>query len=488
MKYMTKHDYLRFKRCPRLFAYTWNDYPKGLYEHNAVIDFFSNQGKKVGLLFQEVFKQHKTYTCAEKKHSMAILETKRVMPEVDIIFEGAFGYEKLFTRPDILKHKCRELIEVKSTSVVKEEHLYDAAFQKYVLQKCEVDIGTVKIGHINKSYVRRGELDLHELFTFTDVSEEVELKLIELEQDLLTIKIIMDDDTLPARNIGRHCTGDVVCPYKDVCWGNCASDSIFNLRRDVTGKKFDLHKAGVRSIKDIPDYVQLTRYQSLQKEAEIQSCSVIDHATISDVLKKIVYPIYFLDFETYSLAIPKLEMASPFQQIPSQASIHLLKGPHHKPKHFGFLHDKDSDPRYALTTFLLDKLGTSGTIVVYHASFEISRLYELIQVNPDKEAGILALIDRVWDLETIFEKGLLVHPGFQGSTSIKKVLPILCPELSYEGLEVDNGILASIQYLKMICPETSGEEKLRIKISLETYCEKDTFAMYAILKKLWRVL
>ena len=484
IKRIAKYDYLNFKRCPLLFNYSWIDFHCSENGVNPLKDFLTAQGKEVGLLAQQLFTDKNTYTVHEKNIALAVMKTKEAFSKADIIFEGAFEYEGLVTRPDILHINDKELIEIKSTTEVKEDHLYDVAFQKYILNKCGLEIKTVKIGHINKQYIREGDLNLNGLFSFVDVTEMIVSKISEIEQDLVPITNIIKNGYLPEREIGRHCNSDTGCPYKKECWGESNNDTIFNLRRDVSGKKYDLHKGGILSLKDIPEYVSLTKFQALQKEAEIQNCAIINQAAMVAALNEVVYPIYFLDFETFNNAVPELQNTTPYQQIPFQVSIHSLKAIKQKPKHFSFLHIDNSDPRKALANFLLDSLGESGSIVAYHASFEIGRLYELIKVMPEKEAEILALIDRVWDLEKNFDKGLYVHPDFLGSTSIKKILPVMCPELSYEHLGINNGALASIQYLKMISPHTPKDEKNKIRNDLEIYCCLDTFALYTIFKKL----
>lgn len=483
-KKLTKHDYLSFKRCDRLFAYSLINLPHSKNEVNLFKDFLTSQGREVGLLAHKLFKDKATYTVKEKNTALAVIETTEALKNEVILFEGAFENGGFITRPDILNPKDKEIIEIKSTTEVKEEHLYDVAFQKYLLDKCGLQIKTVKIGHINKQYVLDGAINLNEFFTFTDVTELIAPIMLEIENDLTSMKNIIATNLLPERVIGPHCNNKAGCPYKKECWGGSIDDTIFNLRRDVSGKKYDLYNGGVRSLKDIPEYVTLTKFQALQKEAEIKNCAIINQVALVEALNQIRYPVFFLDFETFSEAVPRIQKTATFQQVPCQASIHSLKGIKQKPKHFSFLHTENSDPRKALALFLLESLGESGTIVAYHASFEIGRLYELIKVLPEKEAEILALIERVWDLETIFDKGMYVHPEFMGSSSIKKTLPIMCPELSYDLLEINNGPLASIQYLKMISPDTSKEEKATIKNNLEIYCKQDTFAMYAILKKL----
>lgn len=483
MKLITKYDYLQFKRCSRLLTY-------GLTDHqteggnSALKVFLTAQGRKVGRLAQELFKGQICHSVDEKRIHLAVLETKDALLKTDVLFEGAFEADGLVTRPDILDLKKSELIEIKSTTEIKDEHLLDVAFQKVVLSNSGLEIKTFKLGHISGQYLFDGTMNLNELFVFTDVTQDISQIVSEIKNDLPLLKKIFTSPELPPREIGPQCFSPEPCSFKEECFGEIVSDTIFTLRRDCKGLKYELHQAGIHSLKDIPEYVGLTKFQTLQKEAEIQNCAIINQTAITEALHEVTYPISFLDFESFNEAIPRYPKTTPYQQIPFQASLHVLSGLKHKLKHYSFLHTEDSDPRVSLARFLVKHLGESGTIIAYHASFEIARLFELIKVVPELEAQILALIERVWDLETIFEKGFYVHPDFKGSTSIKKVLPVMCPELSYDDLEINNGSLASVSYLKMISPETCETEKQKIKTNLELYCTQDTYAMYAVFKKL----
>jgi hypothetical protein len=94
---------------------------------------------------------------------------------------------------------------------------------------------------------------------------------------------------------------------------------------------------------------------------------------------------------------------------------------------------------------------------------------------------------QVQDLRDIFSKQHYVHPEFRGSTSIKDVMPVLVPELSYDNLVIKEGATASEQWWKMTAPETQEAERKAIADALLAYCKLDSYAMYAIWRKLQRL-
>jgi hypothetical protein len=91
--------------------------------------------------------------------------------------------------------------------------------------------------------------------------------------------------------------------------------------------------------------------------------------------------------------------------------------------------------------------------------------------------------DRIYDLMKVFKKDYL-HPDFQGSASIKKVLPVMLPELSYKTLNIQNGTMALSEWEKMINGGLHKDEREEIRKNLLAYCKLDTLAMVEIFNKL----
>ena len=168
------------------------------------------------------------------------------------------------------------------------------------------------------------------------------------------------------------------------------------------------------------------------------------------------FPINFFDFETFNEAIPRFNNQRPYGQIPFQYSLHVL----HEDgtlEHKEFLADENSDPREALIEAMLKDITSSGSIVAYNQSFEITRIKDLANYNLKKSDELFALTLRFIDLIEPFRAGGYYHPEFHGSFSIKSVLPaMLDGELSYKELgSIQNGgdamsVFANLHLLKEI--------------------------------------
>ena len=74
--------------------------------------------------------------------------------------------------------------------------------------------------------------------------------------------------------------------------------------------------------------------------------------------------------------------------------------------------------------------------------------------------------------------------AWETSWSIKAVLPVLCPELSYAELDgVQDGEMAVEAFKEAIATETSAERKQEVQQQLLKYCELDTFGMV----RMWQI-
>jgi hypothetical protein len=95
---------------------------------------------------------------------------------------------------------------------------------------------------------------------------------------------------------------------------------------------------------------------------------------------------------------------------------------------------------------------------------------------------------RVYDLGEIVNRGIYLHPGFKGSWSIKNVLPVMVPELSYQGLPIHEGGQASMAWWRMACGDADAAQRETLRADLEHYCALDTLAMVEIYRRLAALL
>ena len=475
--FISKSKFLAGLQCLKLLWYQYNDKAK-IPEPDQEAKERMKQGIIVGQLAQKLYPQGITIArdnnpLETAQRSMAALSSRQPL------FEAGFVYESGYALPDILEpvgQDAWDLIEVKSTSSVKEEHLLDAAFQKYVYQGSGLKINKVFIQHLNKAYKKNGDLDLNKLFIKEDVTSKIKDLLPDLGDKLAAMAKIISAE-LPQINADKHCAKD--CPLFSLCWSFLPQENVF-LLRGRRKKALDLIEQGILQLADIPSSIELDEKQAIQVKCHNSGKAYIDQEAVNNFLSELKYPLYFLDFETIATAIPIYDLSGPHEPIPFQFSLHVIEKAGAQPKHYSFLAPGDIDPRPDLLKQLQELLGNQGSIIIYNAVYEKICLRNAIKAYPAYAKWLKEIEIRIVDLLLPFRNFAYYHPAQKGSASIKYVLPALTG-ISYNDLEIGGGGAARFEYMRVALEEKVPEkEKQRVFKLLEQYCELDTRGMIEI--------
>jgi CRISPR/Cas system-associated exonuclease Cas4 (RecB family) len=415
-------------------------------------------------------------------HQEAVQSTRKWMQDVGIpaIYEGAFLFDDTRVRTDVLERTEQgkwNLIEVKSSTSVKEIHKIDLAVQYYGLRGAGVDVDRTFLLYLNNQYVFEGHnLDLEQLFNLEDLTYEVLSLQGEIPAAVARMKEILRSSEPPEIAPSRHCKKPYECDFWEHCRKRMPQFWVLGLYGISQQKLLELAASGIEDIRDVPDYFPLSTLQE-----RIRTCVVNEEESIDPQLARellnIEYPIHFLDFETISPAVPRYAGTRPYHTVPFQWSDHFL----HEGgtlEHQHFLYEGSDDPREEFIRTLVHSLGEQGTIFIY-TTYEIDVLKSLMEGFPQYEQMLLLLIGRFMDLCALISR-YFYNPLFHGSFSLKAVLPVLVPSLNYHSLTIQDGMAASFEYLRTLDPTTTGEEKLRIREALVTYCGYDTLGMVRI--------
>jgi len=287
--------------------------------------------------------------------------------------------------------------------------------------------------------------------------------------------------TEPQIDIGPYCSDPYDCDFADYCWKHIPEKSVFDLNRMRANKKFELYSNGIISFSDIPDNYSLTDAQRMQVEAELKDSSFIDVENIKEFIGSLKEPIGFLDFETFQQAVPDFNNQNPYAQVPFQYSLHILKNS--DLRHAEYLGEPEKDPRERFIKQIINDTENIETILVYNMGFEKRILNSLAKIFPEYENEIGEITSRISDLMIPFRDKSYYVASMEGSYSIKKVLPALVPELSYDELEIGDGMAAMRSYVGMIKMTDENQIK-KTRKNLLKYCRLDTLAMVEILRKL----
>lgn len=422
-----------------------------------------------GVLIEEGYRQRE----AALAHTAAVLAD----PTAHAIFEGAFEHDGVLVRVDVLERMAGtggdgpswRLIEVKSSSRVKDVHLADLAIQSGVLQGCGIALSAMCLMHINTDYVYEGgDIDVGRLFAIEDVTDAVISRRVNVPKQVAEMKTLLLQNTPPAVEPGPHCQSPYECPF----WNHCTKDKPDRWIHYLPGSKqivTELVEQGITTIDEIPAGTRLSLAQHRVKN-NVEWVS----GKLGAALQSIRYPVHHVDFETVMLAAPRFPSTRPYQSIPVQWSNHI-EDESGTVTHQEFLHEEPTEPRKRWAEALIESLGERGSICVYSA-YEEAMIRQLANAFPEFRSAFQPILKRLWDLHPIV-KDYYYHPGFNGSYSMKSILPALAPSLAYDDLRIREGGQAAAEYYRMVFIETDWIERAAIRDALLRYCARDTFAM-----------
>lgn len=410
------------------------------------------------------------------------------------LFQATASHDDFLVKADVLERNedgTFNLYEIKASTNIHDEYLLDTAIQRVVFNDAGFSIAKCFLVLLNNDYVRGGDLVVDEVLTVLNVTAQVRaMEAIEVRPLMAEAKRIVGLDDIPVSNIAElECTpnGAIRCGCADVSYKELADYSVFDISRLSRADSSKLLNKGIVLIDDMkPRSIKLTRSQAIQVALTQKKMRKVDDERLEAELKQLQYPIYFLDYETFNFALPRLEGFAPYQQYVFQYSLHVLESKDAELEHFEFLSDSNSlESLNALAASMRATIKSdNGSVVVWHRQFEETRNAEMGKLFPEFHSFFQDINRRVYDLEEVFKQGIFLDYRFKGRTSIKAILPVLCPQFSYKELVVQNGGDAMNAWYEMITSELDDTERQNRIENLLAYCKLDTLAMVEILNAL----
>lgn len=499
MRLISKTTFLDFLNCPKniwlklhkpelLKHFTLSEFEKHILEQGNEVESYARNLFPGGIEIVSTGEE----ACQET--------VRHITSKVPVLFQATFIIEGYIVRNDVLaydaKNKCWNLYEVKGSNSVKEDgptdhgdHITDLAFQASVLKRAKLPVGKYFLIHLNKEYVRYGNLDVQKLFSIEDETEKVLARVATIEPQMEAAREYLNREQEPG--------GSCDCVYKSRK-NHCATFhytnphvpeySVHDISRIHKTKLELLVERNIHALDDVPDDFKLSDNQRNQVRAHKSQQPLINKEKIKEELDALVFPLYFFDYEAFGLAIPIFDGYSPYKRIPFQFSLHILREPDGEMEHVEYLHEDRTDPTEIVAKLLEKHIKPGGTVIAWHKSFEAGVNKEIGERIPSYAPFFHRVNSSLYDLKDIFQDQYYVHHGFKGSASLKKVLPAIVSDVHYDGLGIQEGGQAADAWWKMVSPATSREESESIARDLKIYCGVDTYAMYAIWKHLQDML
>ncbi|MGD0485476.1 MAG: DUF2779 domain-containing protein [Gemmatimonadales bacterium] len=354
------------------------------------------------------------------------------------VYEATFVADEVYAAVDILERTDDgfALVEVKSSTHVRDQYVADAAIQAWIARRAGVPVRRVEIMHLNRGCTYP---DLSDLFTRADITGRVAAAgpgiPAEIARQLATLA-----GPLPDVTTGPHCSKPYDCPFLARCWPPEPA---------------------------IP--------AGIAPEAR---------SALADALEPFAVRLAFLDFETVQPPIPVWQGCHPFDLVPAQFSCDVA-APDGTLVHHEWLAEGPGDPRPALAEALVRACEGAEAVVAYWAAFERACLHHLAAAVPALARQLEAIAAKLVDLHPVVKRHV-THPGFRGSFSLKSVLPVLVEGLGYETLAVREGEMATNEIARLLFEgEAMGAaERAAVRRALLEYCAMDTLAMVKLLERL----
>lgn len=446
---LSKSRYLKGLKCQK--ALWLNKYKKEEVIYSESTQHVFSVGNTAGDLAQQYFPNGVLALVDNYANSKSIARTKELIANgVTTIYEATFAAESTLVAVDIL-HQIDgkwHAFEVKSTNSAKPEHIRDAAIQYFVMTNAGIEIEDISIMYFDSEYIKQGEIIPRELFTYESVFSRIQFYLPEIPENITTFLAVYQQEE-PTVLIGEHCTKPYDCEFANYCHTLKENQPIIEERANEP---------------------ELSTEINYKNEKAIQQF-LIENS----------YPIYSLDFESVQHGIPKYDNSRPYQQILFQYSLHYQKDANSEPQHYAFLGNGTDDPREELIKQMIKDLGNNGAILMY-SHFEKTMIKSLIRDFPKYTEELKNIINRLVDILPVFKKHILTERT-EVSASLKVVLPTFLPHLSYQDLEIQQG-MATMDVYRNLPNSSNKEEYLQKRKDMLAYCKLDTLAVLELYKLL----
>lgn len=485
--HLSKSKYCKSIQCNKIL---WMDKYKSEVAIPTSRDSVLKNGTEVGELARNLFGDYTNIEFNKDLNIMVAKTRKLLKNKPNIITEASFNYDNNFCSVDILKNNLdgMEIYEVKSSTEVQDIYLDDASYQYFVLSNLGLNVKKVCIVYINNQYIRGKKLEIEKLFNIEDITDIAKSKQDEIRKNIeITNKYMNEHDknNEPKEDIGMKCLKPYKCEFWEYCTRNLPRPNVFDIGGGMhNSKKFEKYYEGKISFKDLQNEDLNPKFLE-QIDFELNNLKPkIEKEAIKELMDSLKYPLYFIDYETYQLAIPEIEGTRPYQQLPFQYSLHIIKEKGAPIEHKEFLAEID-DPDYIrhFAESMIKDMPENGSVIIYNKSFEPARNNEIARMYPDLKDEMDRINSNIVDFLEPFKQRKYYTKEMHGSASIKAVLPALYPddpELDYHNLPVvHNGEEASEAFLNL--KNKSKKEQKEIRHGLLVYCELDTLAMV----KLW---
>ncbi len=325
MHILSKSTYIKGEQCPKaLYMYKKHPYLRDKLSLEQRAKF--KRGTDVGILARTYFPGGVNMTPnAPSLFGKMFEKTMQNLndPNINVMYEAVFIHNDTLIMLDILVRdgdKWRA-IEVKSSLSLSETYYHDASLQYYVLKGCNVPISDIQLMYVNGDYIRKGDIDVKQLFIFESVKEFAEKQLDNIDKKVNELKNIVELPNSPRIDIGTQCFTPYTCEFRGHCWKKVPHDSFLHTTSFDSKELFSLYNSGIQDNRSFKKLINPLSLEMNQIDALEQDTYYINYKTFYDLVGKRTESIAFLNLLFYKPAVPILDGHKPYQEVVIAFSI-----------------------------------------------------------------------------------------------------------------------------------------------------------------------
>lgn len=430
----------------------------------------------------------KSLTIEFKEIAFNLISKYERGPEIKVLKNQKFETPKGETAiADVIiksKNENALIALVCTTRVPNWLQIQNLAYTYYVSNKAGVKFNKSYIGFIREEYSFDGKLT-YELLRIKDYTKKVVQLQYRVESLIKQSKEKLRNNALPANKIDYYCIKPGTCPFKKYCCEKefPAERSIQEINDLSFYRKLQLYRNGIVDYKDLPPNLIISD-KSKKQIIFTQSNKIIkEKKELRDWIDKVSVKkfIWFLDMEIDSPIIPLQNSKKPFSKYPFIYTLQYSDLNSNRTGSFQKIIPISLSTQTAreVSNFFIShiKLNTDAPIIVGNMN-KIKECFDnLAIVSPELSQEIGKIIKRLVDIQFIFTEHFYYDPKFKGSSYIKEIAPVMCPEISYTDLTIKSGVQAQYEFRKLVNEKSAAARTNRIK-NLENYSQMDTLSLY----------
>jgi hypothetical protein len=471
---ISKYTWLMAQACPAMAWHALRTAPTAAAPSEAD-RFRMEQGQEIGALARKLYPQGIYVAGKDGKSAAQVTQELMADQNVGTLFEATVLAPPFIAKADIIQREKGgwHVMEVKSSfsdSGNIDGLAADLAYTVMVFKLAGLPVVRASLVLLSRDFrFGQGPEQLFEIVEATDNVMDI-VDEFDSVADEASRALFGDEPPTPA--LVSSCRD---CPFFETkCLGAGIQHTVLELPGLSNKKLTRLSDEGIIDLTETPEDLGLNERQLRVRDSIASGKAIVD-SVLRIALDATGWPCHYLDFETVATVLPLYEGYGCHEQILTQFSIHYRANLNTASRHTEYLADASRDCQRDLAEALIEALRPEGSIVVY-SSFEQTRIKALRDMFPDLAGPLDDILGRLVDLLRIVTE-YVYHPDFRGSYSIKKVLPVLVPDLSYKALAVADGDTAIERFARMARGQISGADIDTTRRHLLEYCKLDTLAM-----------